>query len=163
MKSYFAKLAARATPATLPVSSPATMAKLADPFAEHALPTNESTSVPTRAARLSADVTSTAQTSPSPKTVQVDLPTDRTSAVELKPSEPSVVRPANPISETHQTDIPTERATRRKLKQRPSEVDGLPSTDESVRQLEPPAMAHAMSTAAVSSVNTGQRHVVLAF
>ena len=157
MKSYFAKLAARATPATLSASSPRSVAKMADPFAEHAMPTSESTSLPTREASLSADVTSNAQTSPSTKTIEADLPTAKYREVELRASDQAYLRPANPISETHQTDLPIERATQRKLKQPSSEVDGLPSADESVRQLEPPAMAKAMSTVEVSSVNTGQR------
>ena len=155
MKSYFAKLAARATLANVPVSSPINAKKMPEPFEESSASTIPSTSFQAPGRIRSAD--ETPRSSPSPRRVQTEKINTQSQTLETRLPEITEHRPASPFSDSRRTDTLTERDAERKLVPASTETDGRPVLKHDNVPARLPTAPQPISTVAASPVQIEKR------
>lgn len=155
MKSYLAKLAARATLADLPVSAPQTAPRISDPFENTSLAETPSTSVEVHRSIRPAD--ETLPSLPSTTRFQAEALGSESREFESGSAGISQRRRAGPLSEAHLKEVEVDRVVQMRLTP-PSDAFEAPTPMEQVvEQSRLPAVNQLMPTVEAPSTYPGNR------
>lgn len=130
MKSYFAKLAARATLASVPVTSRQSASKLSDPFDAVDSSTTPLSSLQSTKDFHSADQSHSSPTAPTSS--RTEIVSDRPQLLDSVPAEQTQSRSPAFSHEPQLNDLPVESASQIKLEHRVTNVESRPPAAEEV-------------------------------